>query len=140
MRDPAEDVPHLLDRTGTGDAAAFDELFQILYDELHRLARMQRSRWDGNPTLDTTALVHEAYIKLAGAPHTSLENRAHFGAVAARAMRQILCNYARDRTAQKRGGAQPHMPLDDASVDRSVAARRATCTGRATACWAALSR
>jgi RNA polymerase sigma factor (TIGR02999 family) len=89
-------------------------LFPLVYDELSRLAHGHRRQWDGDLTLNTTALVHEAYLKLAGQSRIPVGDRAHFLAVAAKAMRHILCNYARDRRRQKRGGGRPHLALDPA--------------------------
>jgi RNA polymerase sigma factor (TIGR02999 family) len=109
-------IERLLGELRAGDGPALEELFSLLYDELHGLARRQRQRWVGEYTLNTTALVHEAYLKLAGREGIGVESRAHFSAVAARAMRQILCNYARDRRAQKRGGASGMLTLDEAHV------------------------
>jgi len=102
-------------RAETGDREELDALFPLVYGELSRMARRQRQKWDGDLTLNTTALVHEAYLKLADQKRIPTENRAHFLAVAATAMRHILCNYARDRRRQKRGGGQPHVALDLAS-------------------------
>ncbi|MGB3544940.1 ECF-type sigma factor [Rubrivirga sp.] len=96
-------------RTGQADASA---LYRQLYDELHGLARAQRARWQGNWTMNTTALVHEAYVKLVG--KTNFESRAHVLATASRAMRQVLVSYAEARSAQKRGGSTPDLPLDEA--------------------------
>jgi RNA polymerase sigma factor (TIGR02999 family) len=109
-------VTRLLADLRDGDDAALEQLFALLYDELHRLARRHRRRWQGDYTLDTTALVHEAYLKLAGGSRTAVESRAHFAAVAATAMRHILCNYARDRRTQKRGGAITAVTLDEAGA------------------------
>lgn len=108
------DVSALVEAVAAGDRKALDALFPLVYEELVRLAHRQRRRWDGNLTLTTTALVHEAYLKLAGQRHLPTESRAHFFAVAATAMRHILCNYARDRRRQKRGGDRPHLELDQA--------------------------
>jgi len=105
-------VTRLLADFERGDNAAFEALFPIVYDELRRLARRHRRSWNGDSTLDTTALVHEAYLKLAGLEHVGARTRVHFLRVASRAMRHILSNYARDRRATKRGGAAPHLPLD----------------------------
>jgi RNA polymerase sigma factor (TIGR02999 family) len=109
-------VERLLGELRGGQGPALEELFVILYDELHGLARRQRQRWVGEYTLNTTALVHEAYLKLAGRERKGMESRAHFSAVAARAMRHILCNYARDQRAQKRGGDREVQTLDEAHV------------------------
>jgi RNA polymerase sigma factor (TIGR02999 family) len=91
-----------------GDRAALDEVFALVYDELHRLAQAQRRRWSGDTTLDTTALVHEAYVKLVGQQDAAWSDRGHFLGVAARAMRHLLVNYAvRRRTAKRGGGVTP---------------------------------
>jgi RNA polymerase sigma factor (TIGR02999 family) len=97
-----------------GREAAVDELFELLYEELREVAHRQRQRWRGDNTLDTTGLVHEAYLKLMGGSAADVESRAHFLALASRAMRHILCNYARDRRALKRGGASRPLTLDEA--------------------------
>lgn len=105
-----EDTRGLLQRCADGDQAAHNELFQAIYQDLRRRAHQQLSgRRDG--TMSTTLLVHEAYLKLAGT-RLSLNDRAHFFAIAARAMRQILINAARDRAAQKRGGDQQQVTFD----------------------------
>lgn len=108
-----ETVVRLLDEMAAGDGQAVDQLFTILYDELKELAGRHRRRWRGNHTLNTTVLVHEAYLKLVGQTRIEVESRAHFRALGARAMRQILCNYARDHRAQKRGGPLQALPLDE---------------------------
>jgi RNA polymerase sigma factor (TIGR02999 family) len=110
------DISTLVEAVAAGDQQALDALFPLVYEELNRLAHQQRRRWDGDFTLTTTALVHEAYLKLAGQRHLPTASRAHFLAVAAKAMRHILCNYARDRRRQKRGGGQPHLSLERAEV------------------------
>ena len=110
-------VVRLLEELRDGEAAALDELFALLYDELRQLAQRQRRRWRGDETLNTTALVHEAYVKLVGQARIAAESRAHFLALAARAMRHILCNYARDRRTQKRGGGLEHVQLDESGSD-----------------------
>lgn len=95
-----------------GDRAAFDALLPLVYDELRIVARRQRRAWHGDLTLGTTALVHEAYLKVADQARLPTESRAHFFAVASTAMRHILCNYARDRRRKKRGGGVAHVPLE----------------------------
>ena len=107
-----DEVARLLDALQHGDRAAFDRLVPLVYEELRALAHGQRQRWQGDHTLDTTALVHEAYLKLVDQSRASWESRAHFLATAAKAMRHILINYARDRRAQKRGGDQPKLSLE----------------------------
>jgi len=97
-------VRRLLARLEAGDGAAFDELFPLVYRQLHDLARLQRRRWNRNATLNTTGLLHEAYVKLVDDEGRSWEDRSHFLAVAARAMRQILMDHAKARSRIKRGG------------------------------------
>ena len=105
-------ISELLQAVERGDREALNALFPLVYDELRCLARQQRRRWHGDITLDTTALVHEAYLKFAGQRQPPSNSRAHFFAVAAKAMRHILCNYARDRSRKKRGGGAPHLRLE----------------------------
>jgi RNA polymerase sigma factor (TIGR02999 family) len=103
---------HLLaDAVGRGDRAALDALLPLVYRELTILARRQRRAWRGDLTLSTTALVHEAYLKLTRSGRPAGDGRAHFFAVAAKAMRHVLCNHARDRRRQKRGGGVPALRL-----------------------------
>ena len=102
----------LLEAVERGDAAALTALFSLVYRELRILARQQRRRWHGDITLDTTALVHEVYLKMSGQERASSKSRAHFFAIAAKAMRHILCNYARDRSRKKRGGGVQHVRLE----------------------------
>lgn len=107
---PSEDTHRLVQRCAGGDEDAYNELFQAIYQDLRRRAHLQLSgRRDG--TMSTTLLVHETYLKLAGT-HLTLNDRAHFFAIAARAMRQILINAARDRAAKKRGGDQQQVTFD----------------------------
>lgn len=113
MNETHESVGRLLDGLNGGDRAALDELFAILYDELKELAHRQRRRWRGDYTLDTTALVHEAYVKLVGQARVDVASGAHFRALAARAMRHILCDYARRSGARRRGGGLERLSLDE---------------------------
>lgn len=106
------DVSILLRRAGGGDAEALQALLPLLYDELHELAHRQRRRQRGPATLNTTSLLHEAYLKLLRAD-SSFEDRTHFFRVAAQAMRQILVDYARRSQAAKRGGKDPDATYDD---------------------------
>jgi RNA polymerase sigma factor (TIGR02999 family) len=111
--DPSHEITERLRLARQGDRAALDEVFTLVYDELHRLAQTQRRRWSGDTTLDTTALVHEAYLKLVGRPDAGWNDRGHFLAVASRAMRHLLVNYAERRRAAKRGGGGAPVSLDD---------------------------
>jgi RNA polymerase sigma factor (TIGR02999 family) len=117
-----EEVTRLLEALQRGDEGALDRLFPLVYDELRGIAHGQRQRWQGDYTLDTTGLVHEAYLKLVDQGRASWESRAHFLATAARAMRHILINHARDRRAQKRGGDQPKLSFDELSAKLEGAA------------------
>jgi RNA polymerase sigma factor (TIGR02999 family) len=105
-------VANLLRELQAGNRAALGDLFPLVYDELRALAHRQRRRWHGDFTLNTTALVHEAYLKLVDQTRLDVDNRAHFLGVAAKAMRHILCNYARDRRTIKRGGDLQRLPLE----------------------------
>ena len=110
---PDAEVSALLEAAGNGDSDAFDALLPLLYDELHALAHRQRRRQHGPATINTTALVHEAYLKLVRA-NGNFSNRTHFFRVAAQAMRQILVDYARRQLAEKRGGAESDATFDEA--------------------------
>lgn len=113
MEADAEDITVMLKSLGAHDEAALDQIFAALYGQLHTMAHSQRRGWSGQETLHTTALVHEAYLKLADCQSLKLSDRGHFFAVAARAMRQILINHAKKRCAAKRGGASEDLPLDE---------------------------
>ena len=104
-------LTELVQAVDQGDRAALDELFPLVYRELATLARQQRRTWHGDLSLDTAALVHELYLKVAGQARLPSNSRAHFFAVAAKAMRHILCNHARDRRRHKRGGDVAHLRL-----------------------------
>jgi RNA polymerase sigma factor (TIGR02999 family) len=114
MPNPGE-ITQKLSAARRGDARALDEVFARVFDEIHRLAAAQVRRVGGENTLSTTAVVHEAYLKLAGSGPIPWEDRAHFFSLAARAMRQVLLNHARSHLAQKRGGERP-LPLDDVVI------------------------
>lgn len=109
-------VTELLGQWSHGDDAALAELTPLVYEELRRLAHhfMEGQRTDH--TLQTTALVNEAYLRLADQTNPHWQNRAHFFAVAARAMRQIVVDYARSQHARKRGGGALKIELDEAAI------------------------
>jgi RNA polymerase sigma factor (TIGR02999 family) len=96
-------VTRLLEAVRDGDREALDELYARVYAELRVLARRQRQRWEKTGTLNTTALVHEAYLKLVNQRRLDPSTPEHFLAIAATAIRHIISNYARDRRAKKRG-------------------------------------
>ena len=106
-------VTRLLQEIQQGNRAVLGELFALVYEELHQRAHRQRARWQGDYTLNTTALVHEAYLKLVAQPDPDWQGRAHFLAVAAKAMRHILIDYAKRRRTQKRGDDVQKLSLDE---------------------------
>ena len=111
-----QEVTRWLVEWSNGDRAALDKLTPIVYDELRRLAHRYMSREQVGHTLQTTALVNEAYLRLVEGHGVHWQNRAHFFAVAAQVMRHILIDHARSRQRAKRGGAQHHITLDEAAV------------------------
>jgi RNA polymerase sigma factor (TIGR02999 family) len=106
----------MLLRWRSGDEQALQELMPLVYNELHRLAGKYLRRERPGHTLQTTALVHEAYLKLVDQTHPNWQNRAHFFGVAAQLMRRILVDYARTQQAAKRGSGGIRLTLDDARV------------------------
>lgn len=115
MAGPVE-VTTLMTDARRGNGAATDRLFAVVYDELREMARHRLRGERQGHTLNPTALVHEAYIKLIGGASAGIEDRAHFLAVAARAMRQILIDHARARHARKRSGGLIRVELDEEQV------------------------
>jgi RNA polymerase sigma factor (TIGR02999 family) len=113
-RDPSSPVTELLVRWRSGDQQALDALMPLVYDELRRLAHHYLRQERSDHTLQSTALVHEAYLRLAGQHPPEWQNRAHFFGIAARIMRQILVEHARSRAAAKRGGSACRLTLDAA--------------------------
>jgi len=110
---PGSDVTHLLLAWQQGDSDALERLLPLVYAELHRLAHHRiRAEWAGQ-TLQTTALVYEAYVRLVDGAAVPWNNRAHFFAVCARLMRRILVDRARARGSRKRGGEVRHVPFQD---------------------------
>jgi RNA polymerase sigma factor (TIGR02999 family) len=109
-------ITALLQEWQEGDAAAFEELVVLVYEDLRRLAHHQLKGAGRGKTLNTTGLVHEAYLRLVDQSRASYSDRGHFFAVAAQAMRQILINYAKKWCTQKRGGSQLRVDLDTAEV------------------------
>jgi RNA polymerase sigma factor (TIGR02999 family) len=109
-------VTELLIQWSHGDNAALAELTPLVYQELRGVAHHHLSRQNPGHTLQTTALVNEAYLRLADQTNPRWQNRAHFFAVAARAMRQILVSYARSQQAQKRGGGALKVDLNEAAL------------------------
>jgi len=106
-------VTELLDNLREGQGEVLDDLYERVYSDLRQRAHRQRQRWKGDPSLQTTALAHEAYFKLVDQEERSWENRSHFFAVSAQAMRHILIDQARQKTAEKRGGQASPLSLEE---------------------------
>jgi RNA polymerase sigma-70 factor (ECF subfamily) len=113
---PPAEVTQLLTAWGKGNRAALDQLMPLVYGELHRMASRHMSAQSPAHTLQTTALINEAYLRLAGDAGRDWENRDHFFRIAARAMRQVLVDHARRETASKRGGEKRNLTLDEALI------------------------
>jgi RNA polymerase sigma factor (TIGR02999 family) len=108
-----EEVTRLLDAVERGDGTALDALFPLVYEELRVVAHRQRRRWNAGHSLNTTALVHEVYLKFVDQERATWESRAHFLGIAAKVMRHILLDYARRQRTQKRGGDAPVLSLEE---------------------------
>ena len=111
-----QEVTQLLADWGRGDRSAFDKLYPLVHDELRRIARRQMSQERPGHTLQATALVNEAYLKLAGQDGLEWHNRAHFYAVCAKVMRHILIDHARSHARDKRGGGAVQVSLDEVAI------------------------
>src|SRR5262245_40608561 len=112
---PRDDVTRLLEDCRGGDRSALDKLLPLLYDELRALAKRHLGRERRDHTLQPTALVHEAFLKLVGERDRDWKNRGHFFALAAQAMRRVLLNHAETRRARKRGGEARKVTLFEAA-------------------------
>jgi RNA polymerase sigma factor (TIGR02999 family) len=112
---PANDVTGLLRAWGNGDQAALEHLTPLVYEQLHSIARRHMSREDEGHSLQTTALIHEVYLRLVDVRRVQWQDRAHFFAVSAQLMRRILIDFARSNACQKRGSNAPKLSLDEAA-------------------------
>jgi RNA polymerase sigma factor (TIGR02999 family) len=121
--EPSNEITELLVAWSGGDKKALDELMRIVYDELHRLAHHHLAKERQDHTLQTTALVNEAYLKLVDQKRVKWQSRSHFFALSSQLMRRILVDYARSRHYAKRGGGASALPLDEALI---VAPERAS--------------
>ncbi len=122
IRRDSQQITRLLVQWSGGDQRALDDLMPIVYDELRRMAKAYIRGQDSGHTMQTTELIHEAYLKLAGNDQKEWQNRSHFFGVASRAMRHILVDYARAKQSQRRGGQQRRITLAEnafASNERS---------------------
>ena len=106
-------ITQLLDAARGGDANATEALFNAVYQELKGLAHFNRRRWHGQETMNTTALIHEVFLKMSRGAGSNYNNRTHFFATASKAMRQVLVNYAKQQQAAKRGGNALRVTLDE---------------------------
>src|SRR6266576_6435266 len=113
---PSSEITALLVDWSNGDKSALDKLFPLVERELHRLAHSYMRRENPAHTLQTTALVNEAYLRLVDQRNTHWQNRAHFFGIAAQIMRRILLNYARDRDRLKRGGNAIQVSLSEVNL------------------------
>jgi RNA polymerase sigma factor (TIGR02999 family) len=111
--EPEKPITRLLREWQGGSAQALDQLMPLVYGELHALASRYLARERRDHTLQTTALLHEAYLRMAGPRETDWQSRAHFFGVAAQVMRRILVDHARRDRRVKRGGGAPHLALED---------------------------
>jgi RNA polymerase sigma-70 factor (ECF subfamily) len=116
MTSSPQEVSRLLAASGGGERAALDELIPLVYDELRRLAHLYTGRESPGHTLQTSALVNEAYLRLADQTNPRWQNRAHFFAICARLMRQILVDHARRRRSRKRAGGAQRVSLDEDAI------------------------
>jgi RNA polymerase sigma-70 factor (ECF subfamily) len=123
MAQPPNEITELLVAWSGGDKKALDELMQVVYEELRRLAHRQLAKERQDHTLQTTALVNEAYLKLVDQKRVKWQGRSHFFALSSQLMRRILVDYARSRQYAKRGGGKSALPLDEALI---VAPERAS--------------
>lgn len=116
VTDPSQQITALLLAWGEGDRLALDKLIPVVHGELHRLARHYMGRESSGQLLQTTALVNEAFLRLVDQRRVKWRDRTHFFGISAHLMRQILVDMARARGTAKRGGAAPHVPLDEGLV------------------------
>jgi RNA polymerase sigma factor (TIGR02999 family) len=116
MQERPENITELLASYGRGDKESLDQLMPIVYDELRRQAARYLRREQAGHTLQTTALIHEAYVRLVDQRNMQWQNRAHFFGIAAQMMRRILVDHARSKKRAKRGGSDIRVSLGDAEV------------------------
>lgn len=122
MADPSGNITRLVQRWSDGEEGALDALMDLVYDDLRVIAQRHLRRTEADSTLHTTALVHEAYLRLDGVNGGTWKSRGHFFAFCSKAMRHVLIDYARRRQAAKRGGDRARVPFEEvpASFDAEV--------------------
>lgn len=116
MKDSSSEITQILQQWNSGDTHAKERLLPFVYDELKRQARILMSRERANHTLQPTALVHEAFLRISQQTGIEWQNRSHFYGIASRLMRQILVDHARAHAAGKRGGDVIHFSIDDVQI------------------------
>lgn len=116
MDETRGEVTSLVERWGQGDVTALDRLIEVAYDDLRQIASQRLHGWRHGQTIETTGLVHELYLRLAGVSEGAWGGRAQFFAFCSKAMRRILIDFARRRAAAKRGGESTRVPLDHATT------------------------
>ncbi len=123
MHPSPHQVTELLNEWGKGNPSALDQLMPLVYSELHKLARWHMQRQNPSHTLETTALIHEAYLRMTGDAGRQWKNRFQFFGLAAKVMRQVLVDHARAKHSAKRGGRWRALPLDEgiATCDERLA-------------------
>jgi len=109
-------ITEYLNQLDPNDPESYDQLWRMMYDELHALAHRELYKWKPGQTLNTTALVHECFLKLRAAEKIEVQNRAHFYRLARTAMRQLVIDFARARSRQKHGGRVRPISLQDATI------------------------
>ena len=114
------DVTVLLRKVADNDRSAIDALFELLYNDLHRMARARLAENSPNTLLDTTSLAHEAYLRLHNAGRLDLDSRGRFMAYVSQVLRTIIVDFARARNAARRGGAQEHVTLSTEIADQTA--------------------
>ncbi len=122
MVEESRSITQLLHDARSGDRNAFDALYPKVYDQLRVLAQKHLAREPENLTLQKTSLVHELFLKLVNQSEVEWQDRAHFFGIASRCMRQILVDYARKKTAGRRGGKQQDLPLNEELIDSNRSA------------------
>lgn len=129
MAAPSTEVTRLLHQASGGNQQALDRLLPLVYDELRAIAHGQRRSEPAEFTLNTTALVHEAYLKLVDQTRVTWKNRAHFFAIASRSIRRIVIDHARERLAQKRGSGADHISIEQLEAEPVGAGHPQTLVG-----------
>jgi RNA polymerase sigma factor (TIGR02999 family) len=117
-----KNITRLLLDIDKGDKSAIEQLFPVVYNQLRRMSENQLRKERKNHTINTTALIHEVYIKIAGKDEIDIKNRSNFFAIAAKCMRDILVDYARRRKAAKRGGDKTIITLNEQELKREIRA------------------